>query len=150
MLCRLPDCARNAKGSMAALERCMGVGTNKAGGTQGRVVCSNTDGPRDCHTEWRKSDKEGEIQNRNRLPDLENELTVASREGWWEELVREFGIDLYTLLYLKCKTNKDLLCSTGNSAQCHVAAWMGGWGRMDTCVCMAKSFAVYLNQWQHC
>ena len=23
-------------------------------------------------------------------------------------------------------TNKDLLCSTGKSAQCHVAAWMGG------------------------
>ena len=23
-------------------------------------------------------------------------------------------------------TNKDLLCVTGKSAQCHVAAWMGG------------------------
>ena len=31
-----------------------------------------------------------------------------------------------TLLYLKWITNKDLLCSTGNSAQCYVAAWMGG------------------------
>ena len=51
MLCQLPDCAKKAKGSMVTLERCMGVGTNKAGGTQGRVVCSNTDGPRDCHTE---------------------------------------------------------------------------------------------------
>ena len=32
--------------------------------------------------------------------------------------------------------------STGNSAQCHVAAWMGGvfGGRMDTCRCMAESF----------
>ena len=35
-------------------------------------------------------------------------------------------MDMYTLLYLKCKTNKDLLYSTQNSAQCNVAAWMGG------------------------
>ena len=27
---------------------------------------------------------------------------------------REFGIDMYTLLYLKWITNKDLLYSTGN------------------------------------
>ena len=29
------------------------------------------------------------------------------------------------MLCLKGITNKDLLNSTGNSAQCHVAAWMG-------------------------
>ena len=29
-------------------------------------------------------------------------------------------------LYLKWIANKDLLCSTGNSAQCYGAAWMGG------------------------
>ena len=41
---------------------------------------------------------------------------------------------MYTLLYLKWITSKDLLYSTGNSAQCHVAAWMGeGFrGTMDT------------------
>ena len=43
-----------------------------------------------------------------------------------EGIVREFGMDTYTLLYLKWITNKDLLYSTGNSAQCYVAAWMGG------------------------
>ena len=32
-------------------------------------------------------------------------------------IVREFGIDMYTLLYLKWITNKDLLYSTENSAQ---------------------------------
>ena len=42
-----------------------------------------------------------------------------------EGIVREFGMDRYTLLYLKSVTNKDLLYSPGNSAQCHVAAWMG-------------------------
>ena len=31
-----------------------------------------------------------------------------------------------TLLYLKWITYKDLLYSTGNSAQCYVAAWMEG------------------------
>ena len=33
---------------------------------------------------------------------------------------------MYTLLYLKLITNKDLPYRTGNTAQCHVAAWMGG------------------------
>jgi len=35
-------------------------------------------------------------------------------------------MDRYTLLYLKCITNKDLLYSTWNSAQCYATAWMGG------------------------
>ena len=43
-------------------------------------------------------------------------------EGWGEGIVREFGMDMYTLLYLRWETNKDLLNSTGSSAQCHVAA----------------------------
>ena len=43
-----------------------------------------------------------------------------------ERRVKEFGLDMYTLQYLKWITNKDLLYSTGNSAQCYVAAWMGG------------------------
>ena len=33
---------------------------------------------------------------------------------------------MYTLMYLKQITNKDLLYSTWNSAQCYVAARMGG------------------------
>ena len=32
------------------------------------------------------------------------------------EIVRELGMDMYTLLYLKWITNKDLIYSTGNSA----------------------------------
>ena len=56
-------------------------------------------------------------------------------------MVREFGMDMYTLLYLKWITNKDLLYSSGNSAQCYVAAWMGRglWERMDLRI-MAESF----------
>ena len=48
------------------------------------------------------------------------------RKDWGEGIVREFGMDMYTLLYLKWITNKDLLYGIGNSAQCYVAAWMGG------------------------
>ena len=47
-------------------------------------------------------------------------------EGQREGIVKEFGIDRYTLLYLKWTTNKDLLYSTGNSARCYMAAWIGG------------------------
>ena len=66
------------------------------------------------------------LQNRNTLRDLENELTgcqwgrMVGRDTWgvWDHM--------YTLLYLKWITHKDLLYSTRNSAQCYVAAWMGG------------------------
>ena len=64
------------------------------------------------------------LQNTNGLTALENELMVTRGEGGTEGIVREFGIDMYTLLYFKRITNKDLLCSTGNPAQCYVAAWM--------------------------
>ena len=37
-------------------------------------------------------------------------------------MVRGFGMAMYTLLYLKWITNKDLLYSTWNSAQCYMAA----------------------------
>ena len=43
-----------------------------------------------------------------------------------EGLVTEFGMDMNILLHLKQITNKDLLYSTGNSAQCYVTAQMGG------------------------
>ena len=59
------------------------------------AICSNMDGPRDCHTEWTKSDTERQIsyiaymwnlkkmvqmnylQNRNRVTDVENKLMVT-------------------------------------------------------------------------
>ena len=62
------------------------------------------------------------LQNRKRLTDLENKLTVAGGKG----IVGNFGKVMYTLLYSKWITNEDLLHGTGNSAQCYVAAWMGG------------------------
>ena len=45
---------------------------------------------------------------------------VTRGEAWEGWIVRKFGIDMYTLLYLKWITTKDLLYSTGNSAQYYV------------------------------
>ena len=70
--------------------------------------------------------KQMNLQNRKRLTDLENKLMVARGEGRREGIVREFGMVMYTLLYLKWITNEDLLYSTWNSAQCYVAVWKGG------------------------
>ena len=50
---------------------------------------------------------------------------VEGGNGVGDGIVSEFGMDMYTLLYLKWTTNKELLWSTGSSAQCYVAAWMG-------------------------
>ena len=63
------------------------------------------------------------------------------RERRGEGTVWESGMDMYTLLYLKWITKKDLLYSTGNSAQCYVAAWMGGkfWGEWIPCICVTES-----------
>ena len=47
-------------------------------------------------------------------------------EGWGKGIDREFGMDLYKLLYLKWMINKDLMESTENSAQTYVAAQMEG------------------------
>ena len=45
---------------------------------------------------------------------------------------------MYTLLYLKWITNKDLLYGTWNSAQCYVAAWMGGEFGGNVCICQSQ------------
>ena len=79
------------------------------------------------------------LQNGNRLKDLENQLMVTRREGWGEGIVREFGINTYTLLYLEWITNKDLLqhrklCSM----LCGSLYGRGVWGRMDTDIYMAE------------
>ena len=70
---------------------------------------------------------------------------------WEEGINREFKIDMYTLLCLKWIIGKILLCSTGNSAQGYVAAWMGGkFGRewIHVCVWLGSS-AVHLKL-SHC
>ena len=64
-------------------------------------------------------------QHRELCSILCNNLTVTrGKDGG--RIVREFGMDMDTLLCLTWRTSEDLLDSTGNSAQCHVAAWVGG------------------------
>ena len=51
---------------------------------------------------------------------------MAAGPGSKEGIVRECEMDMYTLLYLKWITDKDLLYSTGNFAQCYMSVWRGG------------------------
>ena len=55
--------------------------------------------------------------------------------------VRQFGLDVYLLLYLKwttarpyCVQHRELCCMLGSSLD-----GRGVWGRMDTCVCVTES-----------
>ena len=116
------------------------------------------DGPREYQTEWHKY-KNGKYHDITYMWNLKrndtNEFIYKTEtdsqtsrmslwllgEGWGEGTVREFGMDMYTQLYLKWITNKDLLISTWISAQCYAAAWKGGefGGRMHMCICMAES-----------
>ena len=58
-----------------------------------------------------------------------------------EGIVRKFGMDMDTRLFLTWRTKKDLLDGRKNSAQCYMAAWMRGefGGIVDTCMCTAES-----------
>ena len=51
-------------------------------------------------------------------------LWLPVGEGSGEGIVREFGINVYTPIF-KMDNQQGLLYSTGNSAQYHVAAWIG-------------------------
>ena len=67
-----------------------------------------------------------------------SEQTYSCQGEWMgERNIREVRINMDTLLYLKQISNKVLLYSTGNRAQCYVAAWIGR--ELDTCIFMAES-----------
>ena len=93
---------------------------------------------RDCHTEWsqrnivwhplyeeskKKWYKWTYLQNRNRLTDL------------GKGILRDFGMDMYTLLYLKWITRE--LCSK----LCGSLDGREDRRRMDPCICMAESLS---------
>ena len=66
--------------------------------------------------------------------DLENELTVARRKDG-EGIVRAFGMDMYTLLYLKWKPTRTYCIAQGALLS---VMWQSGWegslGKMHTCI----------------
>ena len=69
-----------------------------------------------------------------------------------ERILREFGIHMYTLPYLKWITNKDQLYSTGSSAHCYVTTWMGGEfaGELIHVYVWLILLTVHLKLLQHC
>ena len=56
---------------------------------------------------------------RNGLKELEIKCMVIKERPWGEMINYEFGIDIYTYIYIKKIINKDLLWSTGNSIFCN-------------------------------
>ena len=68
---------------------------------------------------------------------MKEKQTHRQRKNLWlpwgknegkREIVKEFGINMHTLLYLKWVTNKNLLYNTGNSVQL-CDSLDEGWGR---------------------
>ena len=58
-------------------------------------------------------------------------LRKQTYDCWGEGIVREFGMVMHILMYLKWITNKDLLYNIWNSAQLDMAAWIGeGFGEI--------------------
>ena len=96
------------------------------------VIRSEVDGPRDCHTEWSKSEREKQIsyinacmwylekwyrwailQGRSWDTDVENgHVDTKGGKLWWGGdggvLNCAIGIDMYTLMCVKLMPNKDL------------------------------------------
>ena len=82
------------------------------------VICRAVDGPRDCHTQWSKSEREKQIsyinaymwnlekwyrwtglQGRNRDTDVENKcMDTKGGKGRWDEL-GDWGWHIYTNMY---------------------------------------------------
>ena len=64
-------------------------------------------------------------QNRNRLKDFEIKLMVTKEETLGGGINCKVRIGIYTLLYTKSKSIKDLLYNTGKSMQYSVTAYLG-------------------------
>ena len=62
------------------------------------------------------------LQSRNRVLDVRKNMVTRGNGG---KISWKIRIDIYTLLYIKQITNKDLLYSTGNSTQYFIMAYMG-------------------------
>ena len=74
-------------------------------------------------------------------------------EGWGKGIVREFGMDMYTLLYWKWITNKDLLYSTENYIQYPMINHKGKEFLKKECLYIyvyLNHFAMYQKWTQHC
>ena len=118
-------------------------------------------GPRDYHTKLSNSEKDkyhmislicGILKNDTNelIYKTEIELQMQKTNLWLPGgrvgggINREIGIDIYTLLYIKQITNKDLLYSTGNSTQYSVMTYTGKECKkikVDICICIKDSLS---------
>ena len=124
------------------------------------------DGPRECHPEGSKSEKE-KYHMASLISGIEEEMIQMNLLSKQKEIhrlgkrthgcrgegtVKDLGKVMYTVVYLKWITNKNLLYSTWNSAQCYVPAWMvekfgGEWIHIYVWL---SPFIVHLKLSQHC
>ena len=115
---------QNRKRLREGIYGCQGKGIGEGNGNP--LQCSCLENPRDGDVWW--AAVYGVAQSRTRLKRLSSSSS------------RELEMDIYTLLYLKQITNKDLLYITWNSAQCCGSLdGRGVRGRMDTCICVTES-----------
>ena len=85
------------------------------------------------------------LQNRNRLPDIKNNLMVTKEEGRKEGINQEFEISRYKLLHVKQINNKVLLHNTGHYIQYPVINLMKKNMKKNiyTYICITKSLAIH-------
>ena len=98
------------------------------------LLLFNTDGPRDSHTKWNKSDRERQMSSnvtyrwkrekwckwiyfQNSFADIENKIMVTKGESGKRQRWGVPGINLHTLPCVKQINGKDLLESPGHSTQ---------------------------------
>ena len=99
------------------------------------AIWSNTDGPRDDHTKWSKSEKDkyhmsipyvwnlkydtNEVihKSRNRLTDIENRLVIANGRRGRGGMGWEFGVSQCKLVHRERLNTKALLDSAGTYIQ---------------------------------
>ena len=82
------------------------------------MICRDVEGPRDCHTEWSKSEREKQIsyinacmwnlekwyrlsylQSRNRVTDIENKHTNTKGESGVGDELGDWDWHIYTTMY---------------------------------------------------
>ena len=86
-----------------------------------------------------------------RFTDLEDEFMVASGEGWGKGIVRECGIHMYILLYVKWIKTSFYCISTGNCSMLCGSLMRGEFGGEWIHVYVWQSpFAVLLKLAQLC
>ena len=102
--------------------------TPGVGGGQGGLVCCGSWGRKESDmTKWLNwTEMIQKYLKKRTSHKLQEKAYDCQKEAWGDRIFWEFEIRMYTLLYLKLITNKDLLCNTWNSVQYYVAAWMGG------------------------